>query len=65
MQHHLRERRERLKAADLLEKLSIDGRIMITDLKIQDGRLWTEFIWLRMVTSGSSGEYRNETSDSL
>jgi hypothetical protein len=63
---HTMFRHERLKEGGHMEKPGIDGRIMIKiDLKIQDGRLWTGFMWLRMVIGGNSGDHRNETSGSL
>jgi hypothetical protein len=40
--------RKNLKERDEMEDLSTNGKILIKlILKIQDGRLWTGFIWLK------------------
>jgi hypothetical protein len=44
---------ENLKGRDYLEDLDIDGRIIIYwILRKCGGKVWTECIWLRAVTSG-------------
>jgi hypothetical protein len=41
-----------LKERHQVEDLRIEGRILQYMLTAYDGRVWTEFIWLRIGTSG-------------
>jgi hypothetical protein len=42
------------------EDLDVDGKIIEWILGKQGGKVWTEFIWLKLGTSGGSYEYSNE-----
>jgi hypothetical protein len=49
----LRNESGRVKGRDHSEDLLLDGRIIITlILRKYGGRVWTEFMWLRIGTSG-------------
>jgi len=43
---------ENLKARDHLEDLSIDGKVLEWILGKYGGKVWTEYIWLRIGTGG-------------
>jgi hypothetical protein len=50
---HFKFRLENLKGRNYLEGLGIDGmKILRWILKKQDVKVWTGFIWLRILTSG-------------
>jgi hypothetical protein len=42
---------EKLKESDHLEDLGVDGKIILEWILERGGKLWPEFIWLRIRTS--------------
>jgi hypothetical protein len=58
--------RKNLQERDNSENLVMDGNIILKlILDIQDGKVWTGLIWLRIGSVAASCEHGNESSCSL
>jgi hypothetical protein len=61
LRSHTKLQSKNQKGRDHFEYRGENGRmILIRILKEQGQRVWTEFIWIRMGSSGASVKHRNE-----